>query len=60
MAVNITDEKSVNDAISLFGKIDVVIKTAGYSLVGSMEELSDEPILDFKKSFPRQRKLHAS
>ncbi|MEB0260987.1 MULTISPECIES: SDR family NAD(P)-dependent oxidoreductase [unclassified Mucilaginibacter] len=57
LAVNITDEKSVNDAISqtisLFGKIDVVVNNADYGLVGSLEELSDEPIPDFKKFFPQ-------
>lgn len=46
LSVNLTDEKSVSDALektnSTFGSIDVVINNAGYGIGGSIEELSDE------------------
>jgi len=46
LSVNLTDEKSVSDALektnSIFGSIDVVINNAGYGIGGSIEELSDE------------------
>ena len=35
-------KNAIDDAISHFGRIDVVVNNAGYSLVGSMEEMSDE------------------
>ncbi|GAA4202380.1 SDR family NAD(P)-dependent oxidoreductase [Pedobacter jeongneungensis] len=45
LAVNLADEKSVEDAIkatiSKFERIDVVINNAGYGIGGSIEELSD-------------------
>jgi NAD(P)-dependent dehydrogenase (short-subunit alcohol dehydrogenase family) len=46
LSVNIKAEDSVANAIdqtiSRFGKIDVVVNNAGYGLTGSLEELSDE------------------
>lgn len=46
LKVDITSDKQVKIAIEKsiekFGKIDVVVNNAGYSLVGSMEEMSDE------------------
>ena len=50
LAVSLTDEQSVNDAISdtinKFGRIDVVVNNAGYGLTGSLEELSDKEARD--------------
>lgn len=46
LKVDITSDKqvkvAVDKSIEKFGKIDVVVNNAGYSLVGSMEEMSDE------------------
>lgn len=44
MTVDITDETAVKNAldetVSAFGKIDVVVNNAGYMLLGSLEEVS--------------------
>ncbi len=39
-------DKAVNDTISRFGKIDVVVNNAGYGLAGGLEELSDKEARD--------------
>lgn len=45
MEVDITKDNEVKSAIEKgiekFGTIDVVVNNAGYSLVGSMEEMTD-------------------
>jgi NAD(P)-dependent dehydrogenase (short-subunit alcohol dehydrogenase family) len=51
LTVDITNEKSVNSAIGKtiahFGKLDVVVNNAGYSIYGAVEVLSDE---EFRKT----------
>ncbi|SFU75211.1 NADP-dependent 3-hydroxy acid dehydrogenase YdfG [Pustulibacterium marinum] len=46
LKVDITSDKEVKNAvqqgIEKFGRIDVVVNNAGYSLVGSMEEITDK------------------
>ncbi|WP_029285112.1 SDR family NAD(P)-dependent oxidoreductase [Pedobacter sp. R20-19] len=50
LAVNLNDEASVaqaiNDTITRFGRIDVVINNAGYGIGGSIEELTDKETRD--------------
>ncbi|MEN2435825.1 SDR family oxidoreductase [Weeksellaceae bacterium A-14] len=51
LEVDLTDDKSVKDAIqntvSNFGGLDVVVNNAGFSYIGSIEELSDK---EFRKA----------
>jgi len=51
LQVDITNNEEVKKAIettvAIFGKIDVVVNNAGYYLVGSIEEISDE---EFRKT----------
>ncbi|MFW0717560.1 SDR family NAD(P)-dependent oxidoreductase [Pedobacter sp. N23S346] len=46
LKLDITSDKDVKNAIQQsiekFGRIDVIVNNAGYSLVGSMEEMTDE------------------
>ena len=51
LTVDLTDEFSVKNAVSKtvekFGRIDIVVNNAGYLLLGSMEEVSEE---EFRQS----------
>lgn len=51
LAVDLTSDESVQQAIRQtvqhFGRLDVVVNNAGYSLVGSMEEMTDQ---EFRQS----------
>ena len=51
LAVDITSDENVKESIQQtithFGQLDVVVNNAGYSLVGSMEELTD---LEFRET----------
>lgn len=48
LSVNLSDEQSVADSIRAtvdhFGSIDVLVNNAGYGLIGSLEELSNEEL----------------
>ncbi|MBE9583014.1 SDR family NAD(P)-dependent oxidoreductase [Mucilaginibacter sp. JRF] len=50
LEMNIKSEQSVADAINVavkhFGKIDVVVNNAGYGMLGSLEELSEDEAYD--------------
>jgi NAD(P)-dependent dehydrogenase (short-subunit alcohol dehydrogenase family) len=37
-------EKGIKETVAHFGAIDVVVNNAGYGLIGSLEELSDEEV----------------
>ena len=51
LTVDITNEESVNNAIAKtiahFGRVDVIVNNAGYSIYGSVEALSNE---EFRKT----------
>lgn len=51
LKVDITNEtevkRAIEEGVEIFGHIDVVLNNAGYYLVGSMEEISDE---EFRKT----------
>ncbi len=48
LEMNLTDTENVKQAIAktidYFGKIDVVVNNAGYALIGTLEELSDQEV----------------
>lgn len=50
LAMDVTDNDDVKAAIAScvhhFGRIDVVVNNAGYSLIGTLEELSDAEVKD--------------
>jgi NAD(P)-dependent dehydrogenase (short-subunit alcohol dehydrogenase family) len=50
LAVDLKDESSVqnsvNATLAAFGQIDVVVNNAGYGLIGSLEELTDQESRD--------------
>jgi NAD(P)-dependent dehydrogenase (short-subunit alcohol dehydrogenase family) len=72
LSVDVKDESSVEkgiqDTVSHFGSIDVVVNNAGYGLIGGLEELSDEEIREnfninvfgslnvIRKALPHMRK----
>ena len=56
LALDITDASQVkavvSEAVSVFGRLDVVVNNAGYGLVGAFEELGEEQIArNFETNF---------
>jgi NAD(P)-dependent dehydrogenase (short-subunit alcohol dehydrogenase family) len=44
IALDVTDATAVNRAVSLVGKVGILVNNAGYGLEGAIEEVSDEEL----------------